>query len=234
VAIVLLVAATVLSYALGAALGIPVVVPILNTLAAFPFMVMALRRSDLTRAVVRMFVWALTMGVCATLLSYARPAQTDVLFLRGASYRTEMFTWVLTGVGAESTPSLFIPQQIGHAALFSVLALASGSALAMPMGAVLMNYMGHYVGALAAASARPALTMVLAWVPWAVIRIVSFVAIGVVLSAPVLSRLFAFSFDWRAGRRVLAWAAAGLLADIVLKALLAPWWHRLLLHVVGW
>ncbi len=195
---------------------------------------MALRRGDLTRAVVRMFVWALTMGVCATLFSYARPARTDVLFLRGAAYRAEMFTWVLTGVGAESTPSLFIPQQLGHAALFSVLALASGSALAMPMGAVLMNYMGHYVGALAAASARPGLTMVLAWVPWAVIRVVSFVAIGVVLSAPLLSRLLAFSFDWRAGRRVLAWAAAGLLADIVLKALLAPWWHRVLLHVVGW
>ena len=145
-----------------------------------------------------------------------------------------MFTWVLTGHGAESTPSLFIPQQLGHAALFSVLALATGSALAMPMGAVLMNYMGHYVGALAATSARPGVTIVLAWVPWAVIRVASFVAMGVVLSAPVLSRLLRFPFDWAAGRRVLVWAGAGLLADIVLKAALAPWWQRTLLHVVGW
>ena len=30
------------------------------------------------------------------------------------------------------------------------LALATGGVAAMPMGAVLMNYMGHYVGTLAA------------------------------------------------------------------------------------
>ncbi len=143
-AIVLLVAATVFSDALGAVVGVPVLVPILNTLAAFPFMVVALRRGDLKAAIARMIVWALAMGACATLWSYVRPAQTDALFIRGASYRTEMFTWVLPGHGAESTPLLFIPQQLGHAALLC------------------------------------------------------------------------------------------LLADIVLKAALAPWWQRMLLHIVGW
>ena len=103
-----------------------------------------------------MLLWALTMGVAATLLSYARPAQTGTLFLRGEAYQKEMFAWVLTGQGAESTPSQFIPQQAGHALLFSGLALATGGAAAMPMGAVLMNYMGHYVGVLAATSRRPA------------------------------------------------------------------------------
>ena len=82
-------------------------------------MVLALRRGDLRLAVARMLIWALTMAVVATLLSYAWPAQTDALFLRGEAYRMEMFAWVLTGQGAESTPSQFIPQQIGHAALFS-------------------------------------------------------------------------------------------------------------------
>ena len=57
-----------------------------------------------------------------------------------------MFAWVMTGQGAESTPSQFIPQQPAHAALFAALALATGGVAAMPMGAVLMNYMGHYVG----------------------------------------------------------------------------------------
>jgi hypothetical protein len=32
----------------------------------------------------------------------------------------------------------------------------------------------------------------------------------------------------------LIWACAGLLADIVLKTLLAPAWQRMLLRVVGW
>src|SRR5436305_3706166 len=104
----------------------------------------------------------------------------------------------------------------------------------MPMGAVLMNYMGHYVGTLAGASRHPILTMVLGWHPWAVIRIVSFVVIGVVLSAPVWSGLARARVDRRLAVRLLAYAAAGLLVDIVLKTLLAPAWHRLLLRTVGW
>jgi hypothetical protein len=226
--------ATLLSYAVGWAIGVPALLPILNTIASFPFMVLALRRGDLRLAVARMLLWALTMGVVATLLSYSRPAQTGTLFLRGESYRVEMFAWVMTGQGAESTPSQFIPQQAEHAALFSGLALVTGGTAAMPMGAVLMNYMGHYVGTLAAASRRPALTMILAWHPWAVIRVISFVVIGVVLSAPLLSRVGTFKVDWAVGRSLLLWAGAGLIADIALKTLLAPAWQRLLLRLVGW
>jgi hypothetical protein len=229
-----IVAATLISYVLGWALGIPVLVPILNTLVSVPFMVLALRRGNLQLAIVRMFLWALTMGVVATLLSYARPAQTDTLFLRGEAYRIEMFTWVMTGVGAESTPSQFIPQQAGHALIFSGLALATGGVVAMAMGAVLMNYMGHYVGALAASSARPTLTMLLAWHPWAVIRVISFVVIGVILSTPLLSRMARVRIDWSAARPLLLAAYGGLVIDVVLKALLAPAWQRLLLRVVGW
>jgi hypothetical protein len=225
---------TVASYAVGWAIAVPILVPFLNTLAAFPFMVAALRRGAVRLAVARMLVWALTMGIAATLVSYARPARTDTLFLRGEAYRVEMFTWVMTGRGAESSPRQFIPQHARDAAIFSGLALATGGALAMPMGAALMNYMGHYVGSLAAASRRPLLTMLLAWHPWAVIRVVCFVTLGVLLSAPLLSRLFAFRVDWLAMRPLAAAAFVGLAVDIALKALLAPAWQRLLLRVVGW
>src|SRR4029079_4502195 len=112
--------------------------------AAFPFMVAALKRGDVRLAVARMLLWALAMAACATLLSYRQPWQTDRLFLRGESYRAEMFGWVLTGRGAESDPSRFIPQHALHASLFAVAALATGGVAAMTMGAVLMNYMGHY------------------------------------------------------------------------------------------
>jgi hypothetical protein len=230
----LIVFLTILSYVLGWLLGIPALVPLLNTLASFPFMYAALKRGDLRLAIARMLLWALTLGVCATMLSYVRPPDTDTLFLRGAAYRTEMFMWVLTGRGAESTPSLFIPQQALHASIFALLALATGGVLAMPMGAVLMNYMGHYVGTLAAASARPAATLVLGWHPWAVIRVASFVVLGVILSAPLLARVGGFRVSWRAARTPLTWACAGLIVDVVLKWLLAPEWQRVLLRIVGW
>ncbi len=229
-----LVLATVVSYAAGWTIGRPALVPVLNTLASFPFMVAALRRGDLRLAVARMLLWALTMAVCATLLAYVQPWQAGHVFANGATYRDEMFRWVLTGRGAESTPSQFIPIHLRDAVLFCVLTLLTGGIGSMPMGAVLMNFMGTYVGSLAAASSRPALTMVLGWHPWSVIRVVSFVVIGVVLSEPLLSRMFRFSTDVRTSRRLLASAGAGLVIDIVMKALLAPAWQRLLLRVVGW
>jgi len=223
-----------LSYAIGWAIGVPLLVPILNTIASYPFMVVALRQGELRLAIARMLLWALTMGMCAMLMSYAWPTATDTLFLRGAAYRAEMFAWVLTGRGAESTPSQFIPQQLGQAAIFTGLAIATAGALAMPMGAVLMNYMGHYVGTLAAQSRQPALTMLLGWHPWSVIRIISFVTLGVVLSVPLLARLTRVPIGRDAARPFLAGACIGLAADIVLKMLLAPAWQRLLLRVVGW
>jgi hypothetical protein len=222
---VFIVLGTVASYALGWFLFLPILVPLLNTLASYPFMVMALRRGALRSAVAQMLVWALAMGVCVTAMSYRWPDSTDRLFLRGQAYRVEMHTWVMTGQGAESTPSAFIPQQVGHAATFSALALATGGALAMPMGAILMNYMGHYVGTLAAISPRPRVVMILGWHPWAVIRIISFVIIGVVLSVPLINRRWTLD---GLQRKLLAYAGAGLVADIVLKALLAPAWQRLL------
>jgi hypothetical protein len=226
--------ATVASYALSLAIGLPFIVPILNTLASYPFMVTALRRGRTREAVALMLVWALTMGACATLIAYTAPWRAGVLFLRGDAYRTEMFGWVMTGRGAESTPSQFIPQQIGHAALFTALALASGGALAMPMGAVLMNYMGTYVGSLAAASRHPAAAMLLGWHPWAVIRVISFVGLGVVLSAPLLSRAFGFRTDWKIARRIGFLAVCGLVLDVLMKTALAPAWQRLLVRIAGW
>ena len=230
-AIVLL---TLFSYVLGWAIGIPALVPILNTLASFPFMILALKRGDVRVAVARMLMWALAMGVAATLVSFVRPAQTETLFLRGESYRTEMFAWVMTGAGAESSPSEFIPQQAGQAILFSGLTLATGGVAAMPMGAVLMNSMGHYAGALAASSRRPSLTMLLAWHPWAVVRVISFVVIGVVLSMPVLSRIGRFRANWIDARPLLLMACVGLAIDVLLKTLFSTMWHGLLLRVVGW
>lgn len=228
-----IVAATVASYIIGWAAGVPLLVPLLNTAASYPFMMRALAQRRLRLAVARMLVWAAALACCATALSYARPLATDSLFLNGAAYRAEMFNWVMTGRGAESTPSIFIPQQLVHAAVFSALALASAGLLAMPMGAVLMNYMGHYVGALAAASRRPLLTAFLGWHPWAVIRIASFVVIGVVLSGPLAARVGGFEVDQRDSRRLLAVAACGLVADILLKAIAAPAWQRILYATLG-
>jgi hypothetical protein len=141
---------------------------------------------------------------------------------------------VKTGVGPESTPSVFIPRHLAYAAVFSAAAIATGGALAMPMGAALMNQMGEYVGAMAAQSASPALSVILGWHPWAVLRIAGFVMIGVVLSGVVLSRVMSFPFSLSAERRWLAIGARLLVVDLVLKWMLAPAWSRALKTIAGW
>ena len=229
-----IVLATIFSYAVGWTVKSPPLVPIVNVLAGYPFMIAALRRGEVRVAVARMLVWALAMAVCATLLAYARPWDAGSIFVNGARYRDEMFAWVMTGRGAESTPSQFIPLHARDTALFVAATLVTGGLAGMAMGAALMNYMATYVGSLAAASAHPLAVAILGWHPWSVVRIVCFVVIGVVLSLPLLSRVVRLTADRDECRRLLAWAAGGLLVDVVLKTLLAPTWRNLLLRLAGW
>ncbi|HEY7059174.1 MAG TPA: hypothetical protein VH458_21725 [Vicinamibacterales bacterium] len=231
---IVIVACTGLSYPVATLVGVPALVPVLNTLPALPFMIGSLRRGAVDEAVVRMLIWAAALAVTATATSYVAPAEMSHLFLHGETYRKEMFVFVMTGEGAEGNIHLFLPEHARHALVFCGLAFGSGSLLAMPLGAALMNYMAYYVGTLGAASQRPLAVMALAWVPWALIRIVSFVTLGVVLGGPVLGRLFRFEYRLGDQRRWIAWALAGLVADVVLKWALAPWWRGLIRAAVGW
>src|SRR5215471_4960251 len=231
---VAIVIGTALSYAVAVTIGIPVLVPILNTLPAFPFMIHALRRGQTGDAIVRMLVWAAALAVCATAFSYARTADAGRLFIHGEAYRREMFTFLLTGAGPEGSIREFLPQHVLHGTIFCALALATGSLAARPIGAALMNYMAYYVGALAASSAHPLRAVALAWVPWSLVRIASFVTLGVVLAGPVLGRLFGFRYALREERRWATLALAGVALDVLLKWALAPGWRDLIRGAAGW
>lgn len=227
----LVLAGTIASYGVGWAVGVPWLLPFLNTLPAWPVLVAALRRGAVGRALALMLAWAAALGVAATALSWVNPSGTARLFLNGDAYRREMFEWLLTGRGAESDPGRFLPQHAAQAAIFCGLSLATGSALSMPMGAALMNDMGHYAGALAARAGSPLLTALLAWHPWAIVRVVSFVTLGAVLAQPVATGRARFPPP---SRRLLILAACGLAADAALKWALAPAWRTLLLRMAGW
>jgi hypothetical protein len=229
-----IVGATALSYVAAVLIGVPVLVPFFNVAAAFPFMVASLRRGRTGEAIWRMLVWAAALGVCATVFSYVDTADAGRLVLRGETYRREMFAYLTTGFGREGDPRAFVPQHLGHAAVFCLLALATGAALAMTLGAALMNYMAYYVGALGAASAHPWQAMLIAWVPWALIRVASFVTLGVVLGGPLLSRLLHFPFRLADQRRWLILATAGLAVDILLKWTLASAWREMIRNAAGW
>jgi hypothetical protein len=229
-----LVFATAASYAVAMLLGVPALVPLLNVVPAYPFLIASLRHGRVGEAVGRMLIWAAALGVCATAASYLFPVETEWLFIHGEAYRREMFLFIVTGQGPEGDVRQFLPQHAAHAAVFCGLALASGSMLAMPLGAVLMNYMGHYVGALGSASLHPWRALALAWVPWALVRVASFVTLGVVLGAPLLARIGGFEYRLREQRRWVLLALTGLVIDVVLKWALAPSWRLLIKSAAGW
>src|SRR5258706_1188318 len=134
--------------------------------------------------------WAACLGIATTILCAADPwgSATTAVF-HGSDYFQEMRGWIETGAGCESAPSCFIPAHLRHAAVFSALALATAGAAAIVMVAVLMNYMAYFVGSLAAGAVTPIATAIVAWVPWSLVRIVSFIALAVVLAEPLAFRL---------------------------------------------
>jgi len=225
VALLAVILATLVSYPVGLAIRQPLVLPVLNTAPAFVAMALRLRRGDRQGAAMAMLVWAASLALFGTISFLLWPRPVDELILNGPAYRDEMFRWIRTGQGSEGSLRLFLPQHLLHLAAFVATSLATASTVSMIMGSVLMNYMSFYVASLARAGAPAWAVVLLGWQPWAICRVAAFCVIGVALSEPLLSRLAGYPYaGLRAARKLLLWAAAGILADWILKATLAPWW----------
>jgi hypothetical protein len=170
--------------------------------------------------------WAALLSLGVIVLVLVRPALAARGILHGAPYREEMFHWILTGVGKETSPARFVPEHLLHLGAFVVLTLVSAGYLGLVLGAFLTSYMSYFVGSFAAASADPLLGSMAAWVPWSVVRVMAFVLLGALLARPLLVRQ-RWPFSAREGR-LFALALTGIVADLVLKTLVAPWWGHLL------
>jgi hypothetical protein len=181
---------------------------------------------DYYRAWVLGIVWAWLLSLGVIVLVFWLPEAAKAGILNGEAYRQEMFGWIATGIGRENHPGAFIPQHLLHLLVFLLLTWASGGYLGLALGATLVAYMSYFVGSYAAASGHPFLGSFAAWVPWSVIRVFAFVLLGILFARPLLVRR-----AWPFGRteyRLLALGFAGIIADIVLKALTAPAYGRFL------
>lgn len=218
-----LVLLTTASYPVGLVLGHRLLLPLLNTAPAYAALVLLVRRGRRGEAVRAMLVWAAVLALVGTWTFALWPTDLGHVVLNGPEYRAEMFRWIRTGEGSEGSPRLFLPQHLLHLVAFVALCLASASAAGITLGAVLMNYMSFYVASLHRAGAPLLAVTLLGWQPWALCRVAAFCVLGVVLAEPLLARLKPYPYEGlRAARPYLLGAAAGILADWVLKASLAP------------
>jgi hypothetical protein len=206
----------------------PWLLPLLQVLPAYPILVRDLRDRRPLLAILHMLAWALAIAVTMEALALQRPESGTASVLHGEAYRDEMVRWVRTGLGRESSPRLFLPEHLIHLSLFAALSLLSGSLLSLILGAVLVNYMSFYVGSLLALARHPGTVLLFGWPPWAILRVIAFVILGVVLAGPMLQRVLGIPFHWEKQRSFLLSAGALLILDAVLKAFLAPSWSALL------
>lgn len=171
-----------------------------------------------------MLFWALCLTVCMSCATVQFPARAEASVFNGRSYAQEMMRWVQVGDTRENHPLQFIPQHLLHFSLFVFVSLVSGSALSLLMGAVLTDYMSFYVGTLIRASHDPGMAAMMGWQPYAVIRVVSYVILGIILGEPLICRITKRKYDF-SRVKVMFWTAlAGIVLDIVIKWLIAPWW----------
>jgi hypothetical protein len=219
-----LLVASALSTAIGFWSSNQYLLPVLNILVPFPVMYSLLVDEKRKRALATMLFWALCTGVITTWAVVHFPEHAKASIFHGEAYKQEMFHWIRTGEGAEGNPARFVPQHLLHFIVFCILSALSAGFLSLLMGAVLMNYMSFYVGSVIAASADPLLASLMGWHPWSVIRVASFVILGVLIAEPTICRIVKRDYNYSEIRPYFWAAITGIALDVLIKALLAPWW----------
>ncbi len=206
--------------------------PALNALAVYPVYIGLIMRGRMRQALVLALLWALFLSQAVIVATYFFPERAETVIWRAEEYRNEMFDWVATGGGAESSPSQFIPMQLRDFAVFSVVCFLTVGLGGLVMGAMLLNYMNFYVGSLVLGAQRPVATLLLAWQPYALVRVAAYILVACALTELAVALLR----RRRLPRRVKSWMAlgvAGIFIDILVKSAIAPLWSRLLSWASG-
>lgn len=217
---------TLVSCAIGLLLQIKILLPLLNVAFAYPVLFTLVADGKRNRAIGTMLFWALCLTIVMIAATVQFHGRAEMSVINGKDYANEMLRWVRTGDTRENHPSQFAPQHLLHFCLFAILSTATGGLASLFMGAILMNYMSFYVGTLVLAAQHPIAIALLGWQPYAIVRVISYVMIGIVLGEPLISRLMKRSYDF--ARKIFLVALCGIVLDIVIKSLIAPAWGLML------
>jgi len=214
--------------------------PVLFALLPVAPLAWVYRRAVAEGAAARAFLLAAAWAVPLSVSTIAAAAYAPDAGLRGVwhavAFRDEMVRWIATGAGAEGNIRLFLPRVLIEYALVLVLSAATAGAAALLLGGLLLGYMNVYVGWVVAnvdPSTAPGLAALVAWPPWSVSRVISFVLAGTAGALWGYPRLYARG-SARAPVRQLLRASLGFLClDIFLKWWLAPIWRDWLRALLG-
>lgn len=208
--------------AFGFAIGNAYALPLLAAALAYPFFRADVRARRGKRALARMLLWSLSLSLAAIAATILVPERAESVILRGAAYRDDMFAWIVTGEGAESDPTRFLPEHALHFAAFAALALLTGGFLALALGVLLLDYMNFYVAELLVRLDPFLPAALVAWPLYAAVRVAGFVTVAIAI-AHLSFALFARRPPDRVFFFRYFYAGAALVAaDAALKIVLAP------------
>ncbi len=198
----------------------------------------AVREGRAREAAFLAIAWAAALTVTTIAASARSPQSALQTIWHASAFRDEMVGWISTGRGPEGSIALFLPRVLLEYAAVWILSAATLGVAALVLGSLLLGFMNGYVGWVVA-NADPTVsglaTALVAWPPWSVARVLSFILAGTAGALWGAERFYGRR-DNGAGAMIarLALFSALLLAfDIGLKWWLAPIWREWLHALLG-
>jgi len=215
--------------------------PLLGAAIPYPILLLHVRRARYRRALSWILLWAVLQSLAVIIATLQAPERAAQVIHNGSPYTNEMFHWIRTGEGAEGSLPLFLPIHLKHYALFCLLSLVTLSSAALTLGTWMLNYMNFYVAQLISASPTPWLAACIGWPPWSILRVIGFITTGIALTLPGLNQIARLQPTCFKGQklhhpfplRLLLVGIGFVIADIIVKATLAPLWQKLLLKALS-
>ncbi|MEH2289157.1 hypothetical protein [Nostoc sp.] len=234
--VIFLVIGVILSTTASFVFRVPWLMPILGAAIPYPIFFSQVRRQQYKSAFWWMLLWGVLQSIAVIIATAILPETAAKVILRGQSYTTEMLHWIRTGEGSEGTLSSFLPGHLLYYGIFCILCVVTLSSVALIFGTWMLNYMNFYVTELVKISTKPWLAAILGWYPWSILRIIGFIATGVALAALGLNLVMRIRGKVPKSPFPKTYMLIGVgfvIADIVVKAVLAPIWEKLLLSALG-
>jgi len=216
--------------------GIPALFAVLPVLPLGYVYVRAIAAKKPARAAGLALAWAVALTVSTVATAAHSPQLVPSGIWHAAAYRDEMLRWIATGVGAEGDIAQFLPRVLAEFAILLVLAAVSAGALGLLLGSVLLGYMNGYAGWVVANAdphVNPLFAAFIAWPPWPMARVVSFILAGTAAASWGHARFLDRRGDRPGVRRLFVGSLVLLGADILLKVTLAPEWRMFLRALLG-
>lgn len=216
-----------LTTALPAGLGQMTLLPLLQTLGFFVFLLMLIRAGNLQRAPRMVLIWIVIQFAAILLLSWLLPQQAEQAIQDGFNRRVTLLEWFYA---ASPLPDSWQTRPLAR--VLEVLAILLGSLFTGGLVGswVLMravNLAAYYSGALVAAPATP-LVLIAALLPWMLLRLAGYAGMVVLLAEPLLTGNWSPAYYARERGRWLQIAAGLLLIGLLMELLLPNLWRALL------